>query len=130
MLLDQAGICASSGSACTTGSLDPSHVLMAMGLNPMRARGCVRFSLGIYNTDEDVDYLLQHLPRIIQKLRDISPRNPAHPDSTMSKPIGRKRGRIARRCLRRSRNNTASRPDRRPAGGPAGSSNLPSGIRM
>lgn len=80
MLLDQAGICASSGSACTTGSLDPSHVLMAMGLNPMRARGCVRFSLGIYNTDEDVDYLLQHLPRIIQKLRDISPCNPAYPD--------------------------------------------------
>jgi len=81
MLLDQVGICASSGSACTTGSLDPSHVLMAMGLTPMRARGCVRFSLGIYNTDEDVDYLLHHLPPIIQKLRDISPLNPAHPDN-------------------------------------------------
>jgi cysteine desulfurase len=81
MLLDQVGICASSGSACTTGSLDPSHVLMAMGLTPMRARGCVRFSLGIYNTDEDVDYLLQHLPPIIQKLRDISPLNPSHPDN-------------------------------------------------
>lgn len=81
MLLDQVGICASSGSACTTGSLDPSHVLTAMGLTPMRARGCVRFSLGLYNTDEDVDYLLHHLPPIIQKLRDISPLNPAHPDN-------------------------------------------------
>jgi cysteine desulfurase len=81
MLLDQVGICASSGSACTTGSLDPSHVLMAMGLTPMRARGCVRFSLGMYNTAEDVDYLLQHLPGIIQRLRDISPLNPSHPDN-------------------------------------------------
>jgi cysteine desulfurase len=69
MLLDTAGICASSGSACTTGSLDPSHVLVAMGLNPARARGSVRFSLGIYNTDEDVDYLLKHLPPAIAKLR-------------------------------------------------------------
>ncbi|MEI8258387.1 MAG: aminotransferase class V-fold PLP-dependent enzyme [Deltaproteobacteria bacterium] len=50
MLLDQVGICASSGSACTTGSLDPSHVLTAMGLTPMRARGCVRFSLAILST--------------------------------------------------------------------------------
>ncbi len=81
MLLDQVGICASSGSACTTGSLDPSHVLSAMGVVPMRARGSVRFSLGIYNTEEDVDYLLQHLPRIIQRLRDISPLNPDHPDN-------------------------------------------------
>jgi cysteine desulfurase len=81
MLLDQVGICASSGSACTTGSLDPSHVLTAMGVNPMRARGSVRFSLGIYNTDAEVDYLLQHLPGIIRKLRDISPLNPDHPDN-------------------------------------------------
>ena len=81
MLLDQVGICASSGSACTTGSLDPSHVLSAMGVVAMRARGSVRFSLGIYNTDEDVDYLLHHLPRIIQKLRDISPLSPEHPDN-------------------------------------------------
>jgi cysteine desulfurase len=69
MLLDQVGICASSGSACTTGSLDPSHVLTAMGLNPARAQGSVRFSLGIYNTDEDIDYLLKQLPPIIAKLR-------------------------------------------------------------
>lgn len=81
LLLDGLGICASSGSACTTGSLDPSHVLMAMGLPPMRARGSVRFSLGIYNTDEDVDYLIKHLPGLIQKLRDISPLNPEHPDN-------------------------------------------------
>lgn len=81
LLLDQQGICASSGSACTTGSLDPSHVLTAMGLTPMRARGCVRFSLGIYNTDEDVDYLLKHLKPIIERLRSISPLNPNHPDN-------------------------------------------------
>jgi len=73
MMLDQAGICASSGSACTTGSLDPSHVLTAMGVPPMRARGCVRFSLGIYNSAEDVDYLLQVLPPMIAKLRASSP---------------------------------------------------------
>ena len=52
-----------------------------MGVTPMRARGSVRFSLGIYNTEEDVDYLLKHLPPIIQKLRDISPLNPEHPDN-------------------------------------------------
>ena len=81
LLLDGLGICASSGSACTTGSLDPSHVLMAMGLPPMRARGSVRFSLGIYNTDEEVDYVIKHLPGLIQKLRDISPLSPEHPDN-------------------------------------------------
>ena len=69
MLMDQVGICASSGSACTTGSLDPSHVLMAMGCSVARARGSIRFSLGHYNTDAEVDYLLQHLPGIIAKLR-------------------------------------------------------------
>jgi cysteine desulfurase len=73
MQLDQLGICASSGSACTTGSLEPSHVLTAMGVNPMRARGSVRFSFGIYNTSAEVDYLLQHLPGTIAKLRSISP---------------------------------------------------------
>ncbi len=73
MLLDQAGICASSGSACTTGSLDPSHVLTAMGCSAARARSSIRFSLGIYNTEADVDYVLKHLPGIIAKLRDNSP---------------------------------------------------------
>lgn len=81
LLLDGVGICASSGSACTTGSLDPSHVLSAMGLTPMRARGSVRFSLGIYNTEDEVDYLIKHLPGIIAKLRAMSPLNPSHPDN-------------------------------------------------
>ncbi|NBP23525.1 MAG: cysteine desulfurase NifS [Proteobacteria bacterium] len=81
LLLDQVGICASSGSACTTGSLDPSHVLMAMGLPPMRARGSVRFSFGIYNTEEEVDYLIEKLTPIIHRLREISPLNPDHPDN-------------------------------------------------
>ena len=76
LLLDQAGICASSGSACTTGSLDPSHVLVAMGLTPARARGSIRFSLGIYSTDAEVDYLLEQLPPIIAKLRAVSPLKP------------------------------------------------------
>jgi cysteine desulfurase len=73
LMLDQVGICASSGSACTTGSLDPSHVLTAMGLSPGRARGSIRFSLGMYSTAEEVDYLLQQLPPIIAKLRANSP---------------------------------------------------------
>ncbi len=77
-LLDQVGICASSGSACTTGSLEPSHVLKAMGLPVAHARGCVRLSLGIYNTDEDVDYLLHHLPGIIARLRAHSPAKADH----------------------------------------------------
>jgi cysteine desulfurase len=81
MMMDQLGICASSGSACTTGSLDPSHVLTAMGLTPMQSRGCVRLSLGIYNTAEDVDYVLKHLPPIIAKLRAISPLNTGHRDN-------------------------------------------------
>jgi cysteine desulfurase len=73
MLLDQAAICASSGSACTTGSLDPSHVLTAMGCSAARARGSIRFSLGIYNTEAEVDYALERLPGIIARLRASSP---------------------------------------------------------
>ena len=69
LLLDQVGICASSGSACTTGSLDPSHVLIAMGCSLARARGSVRFSFGIYNTDDDVDYALKHVGPIVERLR-------------------------------------------------------------
>jgi cysteine desulfurase len=87
MLFDQLGICASSGSACTTGSLDPSHVLMAMGISPMQARGSVRFSLGIYNTAPEVDYLLEKLPDIIARLRAMSPLNPLHPENK-SQDIG------------------------------------------
>ena len=81
MQLDQAGICASSGSACTTGSLEPSRVLTAMGVNPARARGSIRFSLGIYNTAEEVDYVLEQLPPMIARLRAISPLKPDRPDS-------------------------------------------------
>ena len=77
LMLDQLGICASSGSACTTGSLNPSHVLTAMGLKPRARRGCVRFSLGFYNTAEEVDYLLTHLPGVIARLREASPAKPA-----------------------------------------------------
>lgn len=72
LLLDELGVCASSGSACTSGSLDPSHVLMAMGCSIARARGSVRFSLGVYNMETEVDFLLKHLPAIISKLRDQS----------------------------------------------------------
>jgi cysteine desulfurase len=73
MLLDQAGICASSGSACTTGSLDPSHVLTAMGFDAARARSSIRFSLSGYTTEAEVDHLLNQLPGIIAKLRASSP---------------------------------------------------------
>ncbi len=72
--LDAHGICASSGSACTTGSLDPSHVLTAMGLDSPAARGSIRFSLSDYNTDADVDRALDALPAIVQKLRAAHPR--------------------------------------------------------
>ncbi|MCC7517769.1 MAG: cysteine desulfurase NifS [Verrucomicrobiae bacterium] len=81
LLLDKADICASSGSACTTGSLDPSHVLKAMGLTPARARGAVRFSLSVDNTDRDVDRVLEILPGIIQRLREISPLHHGHRDN-------------------------------------------------
>ncbi|MDD3117800.1 MAG: cysteine desulfurase NifS [Victivallales bacterium] len=73
MLLDQLGICASSGSACTTGSLEPSHVLRAMGLPYTAAHGTIRFSLSRYNTAEEVDFVIEHLPPIIARLRQISP---------------------------------------------------------
>ena len=81
MMLDRLGICASSGSACTTGAIDPSHVLTAMGIRPMRARGSIRFSLGIDTQAEEVDYVLEHLPPIIHQLRSISPLDPAHLDN-------------------------------------------------
>jgi len=73
MSLDHKGICASSGSACTTGSPEPSHVLTAMGVSRERARGSIRLSLGIYNTAEEVDYALGQLPKIVETLRSASP---------------------------------------------------------
>jgi len=73
LLLSDLGICASSGSACTSGSLEPSHVLRAMGVPFTAAHGSIRFSLSIYNTKEEMDYIVEHLPPIIQRLREISP---------------------------------------------------------
>ena len=67
------GVAASSGSACTSGSLDPSHVLLAIGLDHGTAHGSLRLSLGRYNTDADVDHVLAVLPGIIARLRELSP---------------------------------------------------------
>ncbi len=73
LMLDMLNICASSGSACTSGSLDPSHVLLEIGLPHEKAHGSLRVSLGLFNTQEDVDYLLEKLPAIVQRMRDMSP---------------------------------------------------------
>ena len=73
LLLDAAGICASSGSACTSGSLDPSHVLLAIGRPHEVAHGSLRLSLCEWNTQEDVDHILKEVPRIVDYLRSISP---------------------------------------------------------
>ena len=71
--LDMKGVAASSGSACTSGSLEPSHVLLAMGMPHETAHGSLRFTLGKYNTEEDVDYVLEVLPEIVERLRSMSP---------------------------------------------------------
>jgi cysteine desulfurase len=73
LLLDKYGICASSGSACTSGSLEPSHVLRAMGVPFTAAHGSVRFSLSRYNSEEEVDYTIEKMPEIVNKLRGMSP---------------------------------------------------------
>ncbi len=73
LLLDQFGIAASSGSACTSGSLEPSHVIRAMGVPFTAAHGSIRFSLSRYNTDAEIDHTLKHLPGVIETLRKISP---------------------------------------------------------
>jgi len=73
LLLDEFGICASSGSACTSGSLQPSHVLRAMGVPFTMAHGSIRFSLSIYNTDEEISFVIDKLPPIIETLRNLSP---------------------------------------------------------
>lgn len=72
LLLDTLGICASSGAACTSGSLDPSHVLLACGLDEAQARDAVRFSLDYHNTDKEVDYVLESLAGIVKKLRSLA----------------------------------------------------------
>jgi cysteine desulfurase len=71
--LDAFGICASSGSACTSGSLEPSHVLRAMGVPFTAAHGSIRFSLSIYNKEEEVDFVIEKMPGIIANLRAMSP---------------------------------------------------------
>jgi len=73
LMMDQFGICASSGSACTSGSLQPSHVLRAMGVPFTMAHGSIRFSLSVYNTDEEIDFVIEKLPPIIETLRSLSP---------------------------------------------------------
>lgn len=72
LYLDLLGVAASTGSACASASLDPSHVLMATGLGPELAHGSIRFSFGKYNTEEEVDYVLENFPPVIQRLRKMS----------------------------------------------------------
>jgi cysteine desulfurase len=74
LMLDFEGIAVSTGSACATGSLEPSYVLLASGLNVELAHGSIRFSLGRFNTEEDIDYVLEKMPSIIKRLREISTR--------------------------------------------------------
>jgi cysteine desulfurase len=73
LMMDEFGICASSGSACTSGSLEPSHVLRAMGVPFTAAHGSIRFSLSVYNTEEEIDVIIEKLPPIIERLRELSP---------------------------------------------------------
>lgn len=73
LLLDMNGVAASSGSACTSGSLDPSHVLLALGLPHEKAHGSLRMTLGEKTTEEEIDYVLEKLPAIVQRMRDMSP---------------------------------------------------------
>jgi len=73
IMLDNQGICASAGSACTSGSLDPSHVLSAIGRSTFLARGALRLTLSEDNMSEDVDYLLKVIPETVEKLRKMSP---------------------------------------------------------
>ena len=73
LALDREGICASSGSACASGSLDPSHVLLSLGIPYELARGSLRLSIGEYNTDKEIDYILETVPRTVESLRALSP---------------------------------------------------------
>jgi cysteine desulfurase len=72
MLLDQKGICCSAGSACTAGSLEPSHVLRAMGYSNERARGSLRFSFSRFNSEVEIDQALYIIPRAVEKLRSMN----------------------------------------------------------
>ena len=73
LMLNEYGICASSGSACTSGSLEPSHVLRAMGVPFTAAHGSIRFSLSTYNTEDEIDFIIEKMPPIIERLRSMSP---------------------------------------------------------
>ena len=73
LLLDMNGIAGSSGSACTSGSLDPSHVLLAIGIPHEKAHGSIRFTLGTQNTEEEIDKVIEVMPGIVQRMRDMSP---------------------------------------------------------
>ena len=73
LMMDQLGICASSGSACTSGSLEPSHVLRAMSVPFTAAHGSIRFSLSTFNTKEEIDYIIEKMPPLIARLRELSP---------------------------------------------------------
>lgn len=73
LMMNEFGICASSGSACTSGSLEPSHVLRAMGVPFTAAHGSIRFSLSVYNTEEEIDFIIEKMPPIIKRLREMSP---------------------------------------------------------
>ncbi|MCP3951953.1 MAG: cysteine desulfurase NifS [Desulfobacterales bacterium] len=73
LMMDQLGICASSGSACTSGSLEPSHVLRAMGVPFTAAHGSIRYSLSTFNTEDEIDYIVENMPPVISRLRQMSP---------------------------------------------------------
>jgi cysteine desulfurase len=74
LLLSDQGIAAATGSACTSGTLKPSHVLTAMGIPPQAAHGSLRFSLGKETTTKEIDYVLEVLPQVIEKLRKMAPK--------------------------------------------------------
>jgi cysteine desulfurase len=73
LMMNEYGICASSGSACTSGSLEPSHVLRAMGVPFTAAHGSIRYSLSHYTTREEIDFIVDKMPPIIERLRSMSP---------------------------------------------------------
>jgi len=84
LMMNELNICASSGSACTSGSLEPSHVLRAMGIPFTAAHGSIRFSLSHYNTEKEMDFIIEKMPPIIDRLRQMSPFwNQGKPDDTM-----------------------------------------------
>ncbi len=96
--LDLEGVAVSSGSACTSATLEPSHVLLAMGVHPATAQGSLRFSLGRGNTEEDIDYVLQVLPPIVRRLREMSMFSEQAPFPAEAGP--RRRGRTVKECAR------------------------------